>query len=76
MFLIRRHAGQSIRIGEDIEIHVSELTASRVTIGIRAPREVSVTRSELALTRRQNLAAAESPSAEALAKLGGLRFVR
>jgi carbon storage regulator len=75
MLLIRRHAGQSIRIGDDVEIHISELTPSRVTIGISAPREVAVTRSELALTRHQNLAAADSLTAETLAKLaGGLRL--
>jgi carbon storage regulator len=77
MLLIRRHAGQAIRIGDEIEIHISELTPSRVTIGISAPRDVLVTRSELALTEGQNLAAADSVSPEALAKLArGFRHVR
>ena len=77
MLVIRRRTGQSIRIGEEIEIHVAEISPTRVTIGIRAPREVSVTRSEHALTRQQNLAAADSLTADALAKLaGGLRRVR
>jgi carbon storage regulator len=77
MLLIRRRAGQSLRIGGDVEIHIAELSPSRVTIGISAPREVAVTRSELALTERQNVAAAESLGPEALAKLaGGLRLAR
>jgi carbon storage regulator len=77
MLLIRRHAGQAIRIGGDVEIHIAELSPTRVTIGISAPREVSVTRSELALTERQNAAAADSLSAEGLARLaGGLRLAR
>jgi carbon storage regulator len=71
MLLIRRHSGQSIRIGEDVEIHIAELSPSRVTIGIRAPREVAVTRSELALTRGQNLAAAHSLSNGGLDRLSG-----
>jgi carbon storage regulator len=76
MLVIRRRAGQSIRIGEDIEIHIAEITPSKVTIGVRAPREVSVSRSEHMLTKQQNLAAADSLTCDALAKLaGGLRRV-
>jgi len=77
MLLIRRHSGQSIRIGEDVEIHIAELSPSRVTIGISAPREVAVIRSELALTRSQNLAAADSLARGGLDRLsGGLRLAR
>jgi len=77
MLVIRRRAGQSIRIGDEIEIHIAEISPSKVTIGIHAPREVSVTRSEHILTKEQNVAAADSLTADALAKLkGGLRFVR
>jgi carbon storage regulator len=76
MLLIRRHAGQSIRIGDEIEICIAELSPTRVTLGICAPRQVPVIRSELALTERQNIAAADSLTAEALVKLaGGLRLV-
>jgi len=77
MFIVRRRAGQSIRIGDNIEIHIAELSPSKVTIGINAPREVSVMRSEVALTRDLNLAAADSLSPDSLAKLAGaLRLVR
>jgi carbon storage regulator len=77
MLLIRRRAGQSLWIGADVEIHIAELSPSRVTIGISAPREVSVTRSELALTEQQNVAAADSVSPEALARLArGFQHVR
>lgn len=69
MFLVRRRAGQSIRIGDQIEIHITDLSPSKVTIGIDAPREVSVMRSEVALTRDQNLAAADSLTVDSLAKL-------
>ena len=75
MLLIRRHAGQSIRIGEEIEIAISELSATRVTIAITAPREVSVWRSEVALTRQQNLAASGCLTSDSLTKLAeGLRL--
>ncbi len=77
MLLIRRHSGQSIRIGNDVEIHIAELSPSRVTIGISAPREVAVMRSELILTRSQNLAAADSLTHGGLNRLaGGLGLAR
>lgn len=69
MLVIRRRAGQSIRIGEDVEIHITEISATRVTVAVHAPREVAVTRSEVNLTKEQNLAAADSVSAEALLQL-------
>jgi carbon storage regulator len=67
MLLIRRRAGQSIRISGDIEIQITEVSPSKVTLGIIAPRDVTVVRSEVALTRDQNMAAAEALSAESLA---------
>ena len=77
MLVIRRRAGQSIRIGDNAEIHIVEITPTRVTLAIEAPREVSVTRSELLLIQEQNVASAGSFTAEALAKLaGGLKVVR
>jgi len=60
MLVIRRHAGESILIGDDIELEVIECGHNRVKLGIRAPRHVPVTRSEMKGTREQNLAAARS----------------
>jgi carbon storage regulator CsrA len=69
MLVIRRRAGQSIRIGDEIEIHVAEISPTKVTIAIRAPRDVSVSRAELTLTKEQNLLAADSVTPGALARL-------
>ena len=71
MLVIRRRAGQSIRIGDQIEVVVAEISHSRVTVAIRAPREVSVARAELTLTKEQNLLAADSVTADAFARLTG-----
>ena len=57
MLLIRRRAGESILIGEDIEIQIVDLSPSRVKIGITAPREVVVLRKEVKLSGEQNIAA-------------------
>lgn len=67
MLVIRRHAGDSILIGEDVEIQVIECGAGRVKLGIRAPRQVAVLRAETKGTRDQNLAAAGAIEAGALA---------
>jgi len=60
MLVIRRRPGESIRIGNDVEVEVIECGPHRVKLGIRAPREVPVMRNEVRLTREQNVAAASS----------------
>ena len=46
MLVLSRKAGESIRIGDDITIHIVK-TGDRVRIGIEAPRSVNVVRTEL-----------------------------
>lgn len=70
MLVIRRKPGESIRIGDEVEVEIIECSANRVKIGIRAPREVSVMRSEVLLTGEQNRAAARS-----IARLSDLRSI-
>ena len=69
MLVIRRRPGQSIRIGEDIEIHITETGPYKVTLGIIAPKEVTVARTEVLLTREQNIAAAGATSMKTLAQI-------
>lgn len=71
MLLIRRRAGESILIGEEIEIQVIDLTPSRVKLGIIAPREVLVLRKEIRLSAEQNRAASLSLNRETIASLVG-----
>lgn len=58
MLVIRRRAGESILIAGDIEIEVLETTPTRVKLGIKAPKEVTVLRKEVRLTEDHNRAAA------------------
>jgi carbon storage regulator len=67
MLVIRRHAGQSIRIGDSVEIEIVECAPHRVKLGIRAPREITVMRGEAGTTRDQNIAAARSIESAAVA---------
>ena len=69
MLLIRRRAGESILIGEDIEIQVIDVTPSRVKLGIIAPRSVPVLRKEIRLSAEQNRAASASLTPETIASL-------
>ena len=58
-----RREGETILIGEEIEIVIAHIGRSRVRVGIRAPREMAVMARELKLVREENLtAAATSPS--------------
>jgi len=47
MLVLSRKAGETIWIGEDIEIVISEVKGEQVKIGIRAPRSIDVVRGEL-----------------------------
>ncbi len=47
MLTLTRKVGESIRIGENIEIVVKEIRRNQVRIGIVAPRDVSIYREEV-----------------------------
>lgn len=55
MLILQRRAGESIRIGEDIEITVVSTEGGRVRLSISAPKEVTILRSELIGARETNL---------------------
>jgi carbon storage regulator len=48
MLVITRKNGESVRIGEEIEIVVTQIGRGKIRIGISAPPEVPILRSELA----------------------------
>lgn len=47
MLIITRKKGESLMIGDDIEIIVSKIDDGSVKIGIKAPKDVSILRKEL-----------------------------
>lgn len=49
MLTLTRKVGESIRIGDDIQIVVKEIRRNHVRIGILAPREVKIYREEVYL---------------------------
>jgi carbon storage regulator len=69
MLVIRRRAGETLLIGEEIEIEVLETGGSQVKLGIRAPKHVIVLRKEIQITGQENVLAAKEKSGETLNSL-------
>lgn len=47
MLIITRKKGESLMIGDDIEIFISKIDDGSVKIGINAPKSVNILRKEL-----------------------------
>lgn len=47
MLIITRKKGESLMIGDDIEITVSKIEDGSVKIGIQAPKSINILRKEL-----------------------------
>ena len=70
MLILSRKKGESLAIGENIEITVVEVSGDRVRLGIKAPSDVSVLRAELKQTADENKdSAAKGITPEVLAKM-------
>ena len=67
--MMSRRAGETILIGDRIEIVIAHIGRSRVKVGIRAPRDTPVIAREMKLVREENRAAAGAPP---VADWGGL----
>jgi carbon storage regulator len=69
MLTLTRGVGESIRIGEDIEVYVVEVRGGTVRLGFKAPREVTIHREEVyrQITEANSLAA--EVAADAVAAL-------
>jgi carbon storage regulator len=48
MLVLSRKPGESLQVGRDITITVVEIKGNRVRLGIDAPKDVAVVRTELA----------------------------
>lgn len=54
MLILQRRSGESIRIGEDIEITIVSTEGGRVRLAISAPTDIPILRSELIGARETN----------------------
>lgn len=68
MLVITRKSEESIMIADNVEITILEISKDKVKVGINAPKEVKIYRSELKTLRQTNEQAAK-PSGEAIKQL-------
>lgn len=70
MLALTRKKGESLVLGNDIEVTVLEIRGDQVKLGIKAPRQVPVYRKEVYLQiQKENEAAASVENLEALKQL-------
>lgn len=59
MLILQRKEGESLLIGDEVEVTVLAVEAGRVRLAIQAPRSVTILRSELKRAVQTNREAAE-----------------
>jgi carbon storage regulator len=62
MLILTRRAGETLRIGDNVEVTVMAINGAQVRIGIKAPRTVVVDREEIAERKRRDKEALVGPS--------------
>jgi carbon storage regulator len=79
MLILKRKAGEAIDVGDNVRIVLKEISGGHVKIGVEAPTNIRVRRSETRVTiREENLRAARSlvPSGDDLSCLDDLTRAR
>ena len=73
MLVLSRKIGESIMIGDDIELVVVEIKGDQVRLGVKAPKEVSIYRNEvyLAISESNREASQVTIKPDELSKLFG-----
>ncbi len=60
MLVLSRKRGQSIKIGDNIETTIMDMDGDKVSIGIVAPRNIEIVRTELLDVKNENINAANN----------------
>jgi carbon storage regulator len=72
LLILTRKVGESIAIGDDIQVSVVEIKGTQVKLGIRAPMDVTVHREEIYLKIQEENRRASQVSKEALVSVEDL----
>lgn len=71
MLVLSRKCGESVMLGDDVEIFITEIAGDKVKIGIRAPVSTTILRKELYQTIEENRQAAHAAPPKDMRKLFG-----
>ncbi|MFJ6412354.1 carbon storage regulator CsrA [Terribacillus saccharophilus] len=66
MLVLTRKVGESVKIGDDIELKVLSIDGEQIKLGIDAPREIAIHRKEVYLSIEQENSAAVETSVDLL----------
>lgn len=66
MLVLTRKVGESVKIGNDIELKVLSIDGEQIKLGIDAPREIAIHRKEVYLAIEQENSAAADTSFDLL----------
>lgn len=69
MLVLSRKTFESVFIGDDIEITITEISGDKVKIGINAPKDVYIVRSEIKGTADANKSAVQSVAPNQISSL-------
>jgi len=72
MLILARRIGETIMIGDQVEISVVDIKGDQVKLGIKAPSQVKVYRSEVYAAIQEENRAAAAAAPERLSKVEGL----
>ena len=65
MLILTRKQGESVAIGDDIQVTVVEIQGKQVKLGVKAPREIAVHRQEIyEKIQEENIRAAQISQAD------------
>jgi carbon storage regulator len=70
MLILTRRVGETLKIGEDVDVTVLGVKGNQIRVGIKAPKNVAVHREEIyERIRREAAAAKQRESARAAAEV-------
>ena len=72
MLILTRKVGESVAIGDDIQVSVVEIKGAQVKLGIRAPKDVTVHREEIYLKIQEENRRASQVSTDTLGSVEDL----
>jgi carbon storage regulator len=72
MLILARRIGESIMIGDQVELSVVDIKGDQVKLGIKAPSQVKVYRKEVYAAIQEENRAAAAAAPQSLPKLEGL----